>query len=60
MQRGMDQGEFAPGDARQATIAIGAALEGTLLLWSYDPEMVQVEQQLRYDMTLLLKGFEAK
>jgi AcrR family transcriptional regulator len=59
VQRGMDNGEFTPGDARQITITIGAALEGTLLLWAYDPEMVQVEDQLHASMALLLKGLES-
>jgi len=58
VQRGIDEGEFMQGDARQITIAIGAALEGTLLLWAYDPEMVQVEAQLRVVMALLLNGLE--
>jgi AcrR family transcriptional regulator len=60
VQYGMDNGEFAPGDARQATIAIGAALEGTLLLWVYAPDIIQPEEQLRADMALLLKGLEAR
>jgi AcrR family transcriptional regulator len=60
VQYGMDNGEFAPGDARQVTIAIGSALEGTLLLWAYAPDMVQPEEQLRLSMALLLRGLEAK
>jgi AcrR family transcriptional regulator len=59
VQRGMDAGEFIPGDPRQLTIAIGAMLEGTLLLWAYDPELVQAEAQLRVGMALLLRGLEA-
>jgi AcrR family transcriptional regulator len=59
VQRGMNDGEFAPGDARQVAITIGATLEGTLLLWAYDPELVQAEEQLRTGMALLLKGLEA-
>jgi AcrR family transcriptional regulator len=59
VRRGVDSGEFTPGDARQITIAIGAVLEGTLLLWAYDPEMVHAEEQLRVGMALLLKGLEA-
>jgi AcrR family transcriptional regulator len=56
VQHGMVTGEFTPGDTREITIAIGAALEGTLLLWAYAPEMVQPEEQLRLSMALLLKG----
>jgi AcrR family transcriptional regulator len=56
IQRGMDRGEFRPGDARQIALAFGAQLEGTLLLWAYDPETVQVEEQLRLGTALVLKG----
>ncbi|MBN2550781.1 MAG: TetR/AcrR family transcriptional regulator [Anaerolineales bacterium] len=59
VQQGMDNGEFTPGKARQITIAIGAALEGTLLLWAYAPEMFQPEEQLRASMALILKGLAA-
>jgi AcrR family transcriptional regulator len=60
IQQGMDNGEFASGDARRTAIAIGAALEGTLLLWAYAPNMVQPEAQLRAAMALLLAGLEFK
>jgi TetR/AcrR family fatty acid metabolism transcriptional regulator len=56
VQRGMDQGEFRPGNARQIALAFGAQLEGTLLLWAYDPETMQVEEQLRLGAALVLKG----
>ncbi len=59
VRSGMDRGEFAPGEARQVTIAIGSALEGTLLLWAFAPELVDVEGQLRLSMALILKGLEA-
>jgi AcrR family transcriptional regulator len=56
IQRGMDQGEFRPENARQIALAFGAQIEGTLLLWAYDPETMQVEEQLRLGATLVLKG----
>jgi AcrR family transcriptional regulator len=59
IQQGMDSGEFTGGDARQVTIAIGAALEGTLLLWAYAPDLFQVEEQLSASMRLVIKGLEA-
>ena len=59
IERGMASGEFVPGDARQIALAIGANLEGTLLLWAYAPKMVQVEAQARAGMALLLRGLEA-
>ncbi len=60
VQHGMDGGEFTPGNPRQVTVAIGAALEGTLLLWAYAPDLVQPEQQLRLSMNLMLEGLEMR
>lgn len=60
VQQGMQNGEFTPGDTHQVTIAIGAALEGTLLLWAYAPDLVQPEQQLRLSMALMLAGLEIR
>ncbi|MBN2146273.1 MAG: TetR/AcrR family transcriptional regulator [Anaerolineales bacterium] len=60
VQHGMENGEFIAGDARQVTVAIGAALEGTLLLWAYAPDLVQPEQQLRLSMKLILEGLEIR
>lgn len=60
VQRGMEGGEFTPGNSRQVTVAIGAALEGTLLLWAYAPDLVQPEQQLRLSMALILTGLEIR
>jgi AcrR family transcriptional regulator len=58
VQHGMDSGEFTTGSARQVTIAIGSALEGTMLLWAYAPDIVVPEEQLRISMALILDGLE--
>ena len=58
IQAGMDSGEFAAGDAGQMALTVGATMEGTLLLWAYDPELVQLEEQLRVGMALLIDGME--
>jgi AcrR family transcriptional regulator len=60
VQHGMDRGEFSPGEPRQVTLAIGSALEGTLLLWAYAPELVQPEPQLRLCVALMLDGLEMR
>jgi AcrR family transcriptional regulator len=54
IQRGVDHGEFRPVDARRATLAFGAQLEGTLLLWAYDPKTVPLDEQLRAGAEMLL------
>jgi AcrR family transcriptional regulator len=59
IQRGMDRGEFRPGDARRFALAFGAQLEGTLLLWAYDPKMVPLDDQLRAGAEMLIRSLEA-
>ena len=56
IQQGIDTGEFRPADAREVAIAIGAIMEGTLLLWVYDNSLVEPEVHLRSGMKLLLEG----
>lgn len=60
ISQGMERGEFMPGNTRQITIAIGACFEGTLLLWSYAPDMIQPEQQLHASLAILIRGLECK
>jgi AcrR family transcriptional regulator len=59
IQKGIDSGEFRPGNARQLALAVGATLEGTLLLWAYDPETMQVEEQLRQGVELISRGLKS-
>ena len=59
IQRGIDSGEFRPVDAREVAVAIGALIEGTLLLWVYDKSIVQPEHHIRSGMQLLLEGVQA-
>ena len=60
IQHGIDSGEFRPADAKEVAIAIGAIMEGTLLLWVYDNSLIEPEKHLRSGMTLLLEGVQAK
>jgi len=59
IQRGMDRGEFRHGDARQVALAVGAQIEGTLLLWAYDPETVHIDDQLRVGAEMLFRSLDA-
>jgi AcrR family transcriptional regulator len=59
IQRGIDSGEFRPGDAREVAIAMGAVIEGTLLLWVYDRSLVHPEYHIHSGMKLLLEGVQA-
>ncbi len=58
IQDGIDRGEFRPVDATDAALALGALFEGTLLLWVYDSETVDVERHLRTGVRLLLDGLK--
>jgi AcrR family transcriptional regulator len=58
IQQGMDRGEFLPGDAHRVALATGAIFEGSLLLWIYDPQLVDWEAQVRAGADLLLRGME--
>lgn len=59
IQRGIDSGEFRPVDAREVAVAMGAMLEGTLLLWVYDKSIVEPEYHIHSGMKLLLEGVQA-
>jgi len=56
IQHGIDAGEFRPAGAKEIALAMGAILEGTLLLWVYDSSLVEPEKHLRSGMKLLLEG----
>lgn len=60
IQYGIDSGEFRPADAKEVAIAMGAILEGTLLLWVYDNSLVEPDKHIRSGMKLLLEGVQAE
>ena len=59
IQQGVDQGEFRPVDAQAAAIAVGALLEGAILLWVIDPETIDFEAHILSGTQLLLAGLHA-
>jgi len=59
IQHGIDSGEFRPADAKEVALAMGAIMEGTLLLWVYDKSLVDPETHIRSGMKLLLEGVKA-
>ena len=60
IQKGIDTGEFRSEDAHEIALAMGAVLEGTILLWVYDHSMVDPEKHIRSGMKILLEGVKAK
>jgi AcrR family transcriptional regulator len=59
VQRGIDSGEFKAVDAREVSIAMGAVIEGTLLLWVYDRTIIDPEKHIRSGMNFLMDGIQA-
>ena len=57
MQRGIDQGEFVGASAEDMGIAVGAMIEGTAMLKLYSPESIDLENRLRRNFAILIKGF---
>jgi hypothetical protein len=54
IEQGVASGELRAVDAEKSAIALGAMLEGTLLLWAFAPDRVDMETQLMYGMELFI------
>ncbi len=55
-QQGIESGEFQVSSARDAAIAMGAIIEGTLMLWIYDPDEIDIKQHIMNNTQILLRG----
>ncbi len=60
IQQGIDSGEFLVEDPEEAAIALGSILEGTAVLWLYDPEQIDVKRNLRTSSNLLIQALKTK
>ena len=60
IQQGIDRHEFRPVNAESVAIAIGSIFEGTILLWSYAPEIVDIEEHTHSSVDLLIEGLAVK
>jgi len=56
IERGVARGELRPVDPEQVAITLAAMLEGTLLLWAFAPERVQLETQMIAGMELFIRS----
>ena len=56
LQEGIDAGDFAAMEVTAVATAILAQFEGIALLWSMDPEAIDLAQQSRMAVHLLLEG----
>ena len=58
IQQGVDSGEFKPVDVQEIAIAVGAIIEGTIILWVYDPEYINLQRHIYTGVQLLLEGIK--
>ncbi len=56
IEAGVASGELRSVDAEKLAITLGATLEGTLLLWAFAPDRVELESQLMMSTDLLLSA----
>ncbi|RLD08316.1 MAG: hypothetical protein DRI65_02555 [Chloroflexota bacterium] len=59
IQQGIDAGEFNPRNALEAAYAVGSIVEGTVMLWLYDPEQIDIQDHIKSSTNLLLKGLKS-
>lgn len=59
LEQGIASGEFRPFDPLEAALAVGAVMEGTILLKGYNPDMVDLNKHIRSGAELLLNGLLA-
>jgi len=59
IQQGIDAGEFKTDSAQDAAIALSAIVEGTVMLWFYDPENIDIQTHIRSNTKLLLEGLKS-
>jgi len=59
IQQGMDAGEFQASSARNAAIAMGSIIEGTIMLWMYDPAEINITEHIMSNTRILLGGLRS-
>lgn len=56
IQQGIDTGEFRNVDPKETAIAVGSIYEGTVLLWVYDKNLIDIDHHIRSSIRILLDG----
>lgn len=59
IEQGIQSGEFRKVDAFESAIALGALMEGTILLWVIDPTSISIEKHLNSGVQILMEGLQA-
>jgi TetR/AcrR family fatty acid metabolism transcriptional regulator len=60
IEQGIERGEFRPVDVKETAVAIGAMYEGTILLYVYFSDTIDIEKQFRTNLNLILDGLLLK
>jgi len=58
IKQGLDSGELRADSDLEAAIAIGSLLEGTVILWFYDPDHIDIKHHVKSNLKLLLQGLK--
>lgn len=58
IQLGMDKGEFRDVDAYETSLALGALIEGSILLWVYDMERFNLSELITRNVEIFLDGLQ--
>lgn len=56
IEQGIERGEFHPVDVREIAVAISAMYEGTILLYFYFSDTIDIEKQFRTNLDIMLEG----
>jgi TetR/AcrR family fatty acid metabolism transcriptional regulator len=59
IQQGVNSGELTTDSPQDAAITIGSIIEGTVMLWLYDPDSIDIVQHIKSNTRLLLDGLRA-
>lgn len=58
IEEGIAQGDFRERDPHKIAMAYGAIIEGSLVIWSYDPDSVDLRKLLSNNAEIFLEGLE--
>ena len=56
IEEGMANGEFRALNVKEAALTMATLMDGAFLMWIYAPEFVDLEQQVKASLQLLLAG----
>lgn len=60
IEEGIAAGELRSQDPKEAALAISALFEGTILIWIYAPDLVDLRDHLHTSIDLLMAGMQSK